>query len=349
MKFSPYPKDWSDLDPSKPYCLVDTMVLLTMCDDSGEITANVKGALDGSTMILIPQVLQEAAGVHRRNDPDRRRVDKNEFAAYALSRVVVRFGTCGIAIPEREAVSAAGLMYAKRKYVNSDNVPLSYIDCLLLCVAMRNPNVTLLTEDLMLVRAACSECGFLGSPRTRHAMQDYYRRRNQMALFIRRAAGGRRVEAVSTQTGTKYAIDDSWCVIIDDQSPVASARVVNVRGDGAPCLFGDIPAAIDAILAAWDVHDMDVCICESHDITWNGCACGDFRYGDDLDSGFDELEARQFLYSLGRKERNEIAYMTSRAESFHYRLCGPVSPMGWPKGGQRRSKLHPRAYGTSAF
>ena len=57
---------WDDLDPTKKYAMMDTMVLLMAFRHSDETTSDIRDALDGRVILMVPRVMREAFNLYRK-------------------------------------------------------------------------------------------------------------------------------------------------------------------------------------------------------------------------------------------------------------------------------------------
>ena len=246
-----------------------------------------------------------------------------------------RFGAFVMAGPSRKTQNAASEANKEQKYCNKDGVCLSCVDCLMLRLAVENPNVDVLTQDATLIRAICAECGFLGRPRTRRALSNYHNRQFDISNMIHWLARGNPfVNIQDVLWDTKYEFD-SWKVIISD-TLTPSVKMERIGKDThAPCPFEDERGVLDAILACWNAEYGDYCRSHHSDEFMDMCTCGKYPYDKNTDSGLDEPEARMFLYTQPVKRRNEIVRLARSFESFYYGLNGPSKPMVWPNWGEQ--------------
>ena len=323
-------KGWSDLDSEKRHCIMDTMVLRIVCRDSDEITGQVNHALAGCILLIVPQTINEATALHERIDLQGRQTDPY-FEDCLLARLAARVGTFEVAYPEQETRKAAYKMQAAKKYVSKDNVPLSYVDCVLLLLLKGNPNMDMMTEDATLIRAVYSECGFIGRSRIRRVMGDYSGRRINMIKaiqnIIRRAA---LVKLRDAPRGTEYVVGNSWVVAVSDQDSDLGVRIYKYGSNDRPDPFQKIPHAVDLIRAFWTFEAGGYCRCGDSKGEAFRCECEDARYDGDVDAGLDEPESRKFLYSLPSRQRKALLSLVSRFESFPYALRGNDRQMRWP-------------------
>ena len=79
-------KEWSRLEPNRRYCLMDTMILLTIYRGFHEITDKVDDVLKDRTLLIIPDVMGEAVSVYEKFDLGNKRTVRGNFASNALMR-----------------------------------------------------------------------------------------------------------------------------------------------------------------------------------------------------------------------------------------------------------------------
>ena len=275
---------WDDLDPAKKYAVMDTMVLLMAFRYSGETTRGIGDALDGRVILMVPRVIREAFNLYRRMGLRKDIMDLEHFEEFVNEKMLDRFGASVAAGPSRKTQDAASKTHAEKKYCNKDGVCLSCVDCLMLRLAVENPNVDVLTEDATLIRAICAECGFLGRPRTCRALNNYYNRRFDVSNMIRcLARGNPSVHMRGVLWYTEYEFDGSWRVIVSE-TLVPSVKMERIGDTRAPCPFADERGALDAILACWSAEYGDYCRSHHSSEFMDTCTCGRYPYDENTDS-----------------------------------------------------------------
>ena len=238
---------WDDLDPAKKYATADTMVLLTAFRHSSDAIRDIGDALDGRVLLVVPRVIREAFNVYKDMGLRDDIVDLEHFELFVYGRMRDRFGTPVVAEPSHETQHAASKAHKKKKYCNEDGVCLSYVDCLMLRLAVENPNVNVLTEDVTLTLAICVECGFLGPTRTPRVLANYYYRRFDISNMIHWLARGKpSVDVRDVLWNTEYRLDDSWRVIVSETA-TPNIRLENVGDANAPCPFKNEQDVLDVI------------------------------------------------------------------------------------------------------
>lgn len=207
---------WQSLDCNKQYCLVDTMILLQIYRRNPRLFSMANAVCDKRTLLLVPDVVGECAKVFDENKPDVSvpeymyvgnksgdicgysdgpvtkedlRIDPKSRSEF--DRILIRtlrgrkmeFAAC---LPNQDTYTVAENMQAQKIYENKKRKPLSSTDCLILRLAMENPNVTVLTDDMMLTKAVLDKCG---PGRTSYVFCDYFGRLNMAARFFSRVLG----------------------------------------------------------------------------------------------------------------------------------------------------------------
>ena len=196
------------------------MILLTIFRGFHEITDKVDAVLKGRIMLVIPDVMDEAVHVYEYVDLEGARTAPGSFASTALRRLASSGRDVELFRPDRAAYDSAMAKYAEKRYVNEEGKPLSLVDCILMYLVTENPNVDIITEDGLLLRAVSSECGSAGGKRWHRVMEEYYERRQRTAWFIGKLLNSHgTVEWKVSRGGTEFYVDDSWIVAIDDSVP----------------------------------------------------------------------------------------------------------------------------------
>ena len=210
------PEPQKPLDPKKRYCLVDTMVLLQIYRRNPKLAAMAEIVRDGRVLLLVPDVIDECYSVFIRDKPDVEKIERfyvgdesgniseytvgpvtqedvdvepgsrDEFDCILEETLRMRGTEFAVVLPKPDARSTAGRILAGGRYRNSKGVPLSPADCLLLGMAVGNPNVDILTDDKALGRAVEDMCG---PGRSSVVLNDYFGRLNMTARFLSRMLG----------------------------------------------------------------------------------------------------------------------------------------------------------------
>ena len=281
---------WGSLDGNERYCLADTMGLVDLHRGSLDSMQDVREALGDRTMLVIPNVVEEAAKkCMELDDALMTTLDGFESAMVAsLDRSGLPFTLTYL--PD-EAVSAAAAQYAKEEYPNKNGDPLSYVDCILLCGAMHGSNVDVLTADSALIDAVLAKCGpgRACSPRNR-----YYKRRRDTAWFVK-VLSGAEVEWNEAGTILDYVSKGAPVATLDVSKPEASVKICRVEG---------IPLAGEAIRTFFMVSQLDDCCPCGADNGKFKCLCPDFRYSPC--SGLDKADSHKFLGMLTPRTRDKL-------------------------------------------
>ena len=279
------------IDENKRYCLMDTMDVVTVYRKAPDIMEGVRTVLEGRTLVIIPNVVAESAGVCKglsgRDWDDLKTLESDIMKSIRAVGAPVEF-----AFPPDGILSA---VTARRANTDHDGAKLSLVDAVLFCIATRMPNVDVMTEDKMLRDAIEAECG---AGRTCSSREKYQRRNGRTAWFI------------SVVTGK----DEPWWKMRDGRieylSGDSSVAVLEIAGDGwgtvRKCSI-DKPGAAAAIGAYYQITLLDdYCPCGSRDGEPFRCSCTGNYYGDEVDCGLGREEAWKFLGSLPDGERREL-------------------------------------------
>ena len=326
---------WSSLDPERRYCLMDTMVLMTICRGNDEIMGMVDAVLKDRVLLIIRDVMDEAIGVYGRVDL-RGAMVPDSFTSSVRFNFLYRDTEFELVQPEPGTYDSALVTSAEGKYLNENGVPLSYTDCVLLRLVTGHPNIDIMTEDKALRGAVAAELGSQAEGRAHRVMRDYYERRHRTAWFIQGVLNASdAVEWMGVRDGTEYHVDDSWIITIpDSMPPLAGARVQPRSGSGSSSNpFARKPGAMDAISAFFCISERPTyCPCGDPEGRKKfECKCGDARYGDDLDGGLSEGAARRFLYGVPAGTRGRLLSLVRSSDGFYYKLRGKDKPMHWPR------------------
>ena len=204
-------QSWKSLDPAKRYCLADTMVLLQIYRRDLRLTAMTDSVLDGRTLLIIPEVMRECRNVFYKEKPDTASAEfiyggdesgevyevsvgavtrediwiepksRNEFDELLSESLRMWWMKYTAVRPERDTYNASKKKVVEKPYPNKKGVPLSHVDCLLLCLASENSNVEILTDDMHLTMAIDTECG---PGRASNVLAAYFGRLNMTAHFL---------------------------------------------------------------------------------------------------------------------------------------------------------------------
>ncbi len=230
---------------------------------------------------MVPCIIREAFNVYKEMGI---REDILDFEAFVNEKMWARFGALVTVGPSHKTRNAASRTHKEQKYCNKEGACLSYVDCLMLRLAVENLNVDVLTEDATLIRAICAECGFLGRPRTCRALSNYYNRRFYVSNMIHWLARGNPfVNIQDVLWDTEYEFDGSWRVIVSE-TPTLSVRMEKIGDTRAPCPFADERGALDAILACWSAEYGDYCRSHHSSEFMDTCTCGRYPYDENTDS-----------------------------------------------------------------
>ena len=325
-------KEWSRLEPDRRYCLMDTMILLTIYRGFHEITDKVDAVLKDRTLLIIPDVMDEAVRVYEKFDLGNKRTVRSNFASNALMHLTRSGRNLETVRPDLGTDDSAMAKFAEKQYVNEEGESLSLVDCVLLSLVTENPNVDLMTEDKTLLNAVSSECGHEAGKRGHRVMEDYYERRNMTAWFIGKLLNAsNRVEWKASRGGTEFHVGDSRIVEIGDSVP--PMLEISIRPCGNVILSGpvdDHPDSLGPIAAFYRISGKGgYCPCGDPKGEIFKCACGKMEYGDDLDGGLDEKDTRKFLYKMPAGRRARLLLLVGSFDGFRYAMRGKHKPMYW--------------------
>lgn len=280
---------WELLDHSRHHSIVDTMVLVDLHRKALDSIDGLRGALAGSQMVILPETMEETA--HKCRDLG----GWDDVGTFADSMVSC-LDEAGIEyflaeLPDAMCLSAIG-QYVREEYPNENGKPLSFVDCLLLCSAVRHDNVDVITADGALAGAIVERCG---PNRTKTSRTDYYRRRDDTKWFVG-VMVGQEVEWVEEGTELRYEAGGNAVVTLDTSS--YHARLVSC----------DIPENLGAgeairtyfmgVIDAWQ------CQCRADASEPFRCSCPDFPYYPD--GSLDYESSEKFLDSMPPRERDEL-------------------------------------------
>ena len=312
---------------------MDTMILLTIYRGFHEITDKVDAVLKDRTLLIIPDVMDEAAGVYEKVDLGNKRTVRSNFASTALMRLTRSGRNLETVRPDLGTDDSAMAKFAEKQYVNEEGESLSLVDCVLLSLVTENPNVDLMTEDKTLLHAVSSECGCEAGKRGHRIMEEYYERRNMTAWFIGKLLNAsNRVEWNASLGGTEFHVDDSQIVEIGDSVPPMLEVSIRPCGNVIPSgSVDDRPGPLGSIATFYRILGKGgYCPCGDPKGEIFKCACGKMEYGDDLDGGLDEKDARRFLYEMPTRRRARLLSLVGSSDGFRYAMRGRDKPMHWP-------------------
>ena len=279
------------IDETKRYCLMDTMDVVAVYRKAPDIMDGVRAVLEGRTLVVIPNVVAESAGVCKE-------LSGKEWDDLKTLESDIEEGVRSLGVPIEFAFTPDEVLSeatARHANADPDGARLSLVDTILLCIAARMANVDVMTEDKALRDAIEAECG---TGRTCSSREKYQRRNGSTAWFI------------SAITGN----DEPWWQMRDGRieylSGDSSVAVLEIAGECwgtvRECAIGK-PGAAAAIGAYYRTALPDgYCQCGSRDGRPFRCSCIGNHYGGDLDNGLEKEEAWKFLCSLPEGERMEL-------------------------------------------
>ena len=278
-------------DENKRYCLMDTMDIVVVYRKVPDIVEGVRSVLEGRTLVIIPNVVAESAGVCKE-------LSGKEWDDLKTLESDIEEGVRELGVPVEFAFTPDEVLSeatARHSNADPDGAGLSLVDTILLCIAARMANVDVMTEDKALRSAIEAECG---AGRTCSSREKHQIRNGHTAWFI------------SVVTGK----DEPWWKMRDGRieylSGDSSVAVLEIAGDGwgtvRECSI-DKPGAAAAIGAYYRAAILDgYCPCGSKDGRPFRCTCIGNHYGNDLDNGLEKDGAWKFLGSLPEMERMEL-------------------------------------------
>ena len=170
-----------DLDPDVKHCLVDTMVLLPICDGDPDVTRDTKRELNNATLVLLSRVVGEAA--YKRKEMEGGGDTYYEDFASLLSS---RLESAGIAF--KFTWFNYELSDFCREMINDKTHPnLSKVDYALLCAAMERPDMDVMTDDRGLIGSIRKERGPKAKGKIRSVTLNHRKRRGGTAKIIQRS------------------------------------------------------------------------------------------------------------------------------------------------------------------
>ena len=237
-------------DENKRYCLMDTMDVVTVYRKAPDIMNGVRTVLEGRTLVVIPNVVAESAGVCKE-------LSGKEWDDLKTLESDIEEGVRELGVPVEFAFPPDGVLSeatARHANADPDGTKLSFVDTILLCIAARMANVDVMTEDKALRNAIEAECG---AGRTCSSREKYQKRNGRTAWFI------------SVVTGN----DEPWWKMRDGRieylSGDSSVAVLEIAGDDwgtvRECAI-DKPGAAAAIGTFYQTALLnDYCPCGSSD------------------------------------------------------------------------------------
>ena len=140
---------WTDLDGARRYCLMDTMDVVDICRGVPDVVDGVRDAAGSRSLLVIPEVVAESAGVCRelsgKSWDDLKTLESDIVSGMAVPGVPVAFAR----LPDG-VQAAAALRRANATRADPDYSRLSPVGCMLLCAAAGTANVDVMTEDKVL-------------------------------------------------------------------------------------------------------------------------------------------------------------------------------------------------------
>ena len=242
-------------------------------------------------MLIIPPIVSEALGVCRKIEGGPW-IDKEAFTE-AVYGSLAKSGLPFILVQLPDGIpSSAADVHSRKEYTNPKGVPLSMIDCILLSVAKRYPNVDVMTADAALAKAIGTECG---DGRARSPRIRYYKRRRDAAWFVKVVSG---IDVEWFERGTVLSFESASKRVIALDLFKREARLVS-------CDITDKPHAAEAIRTFFMVSNQEGwCPCSADGSQWFKCGCPDADYAED--GGLEKNEAFEYLDSLSVPEQDEL-------------------------------------------
>ena len=279
------------LDSKTRYCLADTMAMVDLYRDALDSLDGIISALNGRTMIVIKEVIKES--FEKCTEIGCTTDTLNEFEEKMQSKIHESNIPIVLGKLPKIILKEASVQHAKKEYPNRYGAPLSAVDCLLLCTAVRFPNIDIMTSDCTLSDAISKQCGPF---RTCTSRTDYYRRRYNTNWFAKILAGTE-VEWLEGGTMLAYVAEHGGMVVLDTTEQ--EARVIS-------CDISDQPYAGDVIKEFFMMPiQSQYCSCDSGDYSDKiKCTCKDVPYKPD--SGLSKMKIAGFLNSMSARNRNRL-------------------------------------------
>ena len=129
---------WAALDEGKRYCLIDAVDIVEVYRGMPDIIDGVRDAVGERTLLVIPNVVAEAAGVCKelsgKDWDDLKTLESDIMSSLKALGVQVAF----VHLPD-DVLAAAVFKQANAEPANHDGVRLSPVDCMLfLCRGTRS-------------------------------------------------------------------------------------------------------------------------------------------------------------------------------------------------------------------
>ena len=281
------------LNPDQRYCIADTMALVDLHRGALDSLDGIRDALDGRSMILIPDVMAE---VENKCDVLEAKPTANfedfEISMFSnLRKLEIPFVMA--AVPA-DIILDAKIQHSKNEYVNRHGQPLSLVDCTLLCIAIRFGNIDIMTADGALAEAIVAKCG---QTRVCTSRDNYYKRRQYTMWFVSVLADANDVEWIESGNLLGFRSENVYLAVLD--TTYAEAVVLSCRID-------DKPGAGEAIRTFFMVSKQSgYCRCCPVDKTKDTkCKCTDVPY--DPDSGLGKDAISDFLRAMPAGKRAKL-------------------------------------------
>lgn len=284
------------------------MVLLQIYRRDLRLTAMTDFVLDGRTLLIIPDIVRECRNVFDKEKPDTASAefiyggdDSGEVYEINVGAVTREDIWIEPKSPNEfdellsESLHTWGMQYAtvrpepnthvttkkkatEKPYPNKKGVPLSYVDCLLLCLAKDNPNVNVLTDDMSLTLAIDTECG---SGRASNVLAAYFGRLNMTSHFLGKILKVGDIECRPIRNRIEYHVKNQDLHGAGDLPNTSKPRTssqpepsmifaVDISADGMSGTYGESGRGLkhDKILMTL-MNFLDMVV-----LDWY-CACGD--------------------------------------------------------------------------
>ena len=223
-------------DENKRYCLMDTMDIVAVYRKVPDIVEGVSAVLEGITLVIIPNVVAESAGVCKE-------LSGKEWDDLKTLESDIEEGVRELGVPVEFAFPPDGVLSeATARYSNadSDGAGLSLVDTILLCIAARMANVDVMTEDKALRSAIEAECG---TGRTCTAREKYQKRNGRTAWFISVVTGNDEPWWQMRDGRMEYLSGDSSVAVLEVAGELLGdgARMLHRQARGGSCNRGVLP------------------------------------------------------------------------------------------------------------
>ena len=226
-------------DENKRYCLMDTMDIVAVYRKVPDIVEGVRAVLEGTTLVIIPNVVAESAGVCK--ELSGKEWDDLKTPESDIEEGVRELGVpVGFAFPPDGVLSEATARYSN---ADSDGAGLSLVDTILLCIAARMANVDVMTEGKALRSAIEAECG---TGRTCTAREKYQKRNGCTAWFISVVTGNDEPWWQMRDGKIEYLSGDSSVAVLESCRGLLGdgARMLHRQARGGRCNRGVLPDGI---------------------------------------------------------------------------------------------------------